>query len=48
MTAGTEFKVRQGHNWDVSYGNGTENYVVDADGSYTVVFDSTTGTVTLE
>ena len=48
MTAGTEFKVRQGHNWDVSYGNGNDNYVVDADGSYTVVFDSTTGTITLE
>ena len=48
MTAGTEFKVRQGHNWDVSYGNGTDNYVVDADGSYTVVFDSATGTITLE
>ena len=48
MTAGTEFKVRQGHNWDVSYGNGGDNFVVEADGSYTVVFDSTTGTVTLE
>lgn len=48
MTAGTEFKVRQGHNWDVSYGNGTDNFVVDADGTYTVVFDSTTGTITLE
>ncbi|MCQ2520214.1 MAG: extracellular solute-binding protein [Lachnospiraceae bacterium] len=48
MTAGTEFKVRQGHNWDVSYGDGTENFVVEADGTYTVVFDSTTGTITLE
>lgn len=48
MTAGTEFKVRQGHNWDVSYGTDGENYVVEADGTYTVVFDSTTGTITLE
>lgn len=48
MTAGTEFKVRQGHNWDVSYGNGGDNFVVEADGTYTVVFDSTTGKVTLE
>jgi arabinogalactan oligomer / maltooligosaccharide transport system substrate-binding protein len=31
LTAGDEFKVRQGKNWDVGFGNGTGNYVVSAD-----------------
>jgi len=52
MTAGTEFKVRQGHNWDVNYGvdgvAGGDNIKVEADGTYAIVFDSTTGLITLE
>ncbi|MCR4962213.1 MAG: extracellular solute-binding protein [Lachnospiraceae bacterium] len=46
--AGSEFKVRQGHNWDVSYGNGADNYVVENAGTIKITFDSTTGTVTVE
>ena len=52
MTAGTEFKVRYANSWDVNYGKdgvaGGDNVVVDADGTYTIVFDSTTGVITLE
>ena len=52
MTAGTEFKVRLGHNWDNNFGAdgvaGGENIKVEADGTYTIVFDSTTGIITLE
>ncbi|MBO7353518.1 MAG: extracellular solute-binding protein, partial [Lachnospiraceae bacterium] len=52
MSAGTEFKVRLGHNWDNNYGTNGEaggpNFVVEADGTYTIVFDSTTGMITLE
>ena len=52
MTAGTEFKVRLGHNWDNNYGvngvAGGDNFKVEADGTYTIVFDSTTGMITLE
>ena len=47
LKAGEELKVRQGHNWDVSFGNGTENFVVEADGTYFVEFDSAAETVTL-
>ena len=46
--AGNEFKVRLGHNWDTSYGNGSENFKVETAGTYTVVFNSTTGAITLE
>lgn len=52
MTAGTEFKVRQGHNWDNNFGAngvaGGDNIKVEADGTYTIVFDSATGMITLE
>ncbi len=52
MTAGTEFKVRKGHGWTVNYGADAvadgPNVVVDADGTYTIVFDSETGMITLE
>lgn len=43
--AGDEFKVRQGKSWDVSFGNGTANYVVEAEGLYFVkfVFDKASG-----
>lgn len=47
MTAGTEFKVRQGKSWDVSYGNGADNFVVEADGTYYVQFDAASETVSL-
>ncbi|MBO7600525.1 MAG: hypothetical protein J6S95_05180, partial [Lachnospiraceae bacterium] len=47
MAAGTEFKVRQGKSWDVSFGNGGDNFVVEADGTYYVVFDPATETVSL-
>lgn len=47
MNQGDEFKVRQGKNWDVSYGNGNGNYIVEATGTYYVVFDPAACTVTL-
>ena len=47
MTAGTEFKVRQGKNWDVSFGVGGENFVVDADGTYYIQFEVATETISL-
>ncbi len=47
-----EFKVRQGHNWDINYGKdgvaGGDNVKVEEDGTYTIVFDSETGMITLE
>ena len=52
MTAGTEFKVRKDHSWDNNFGAngvaGGDNIVVEADGTYTIVFDSATGMITLE
>lgn len=48
MAAGTEFKVRFGLSWDTSYGDGTSNFVVETAGTYYVVFDPTTTTVSLE
>ena len=52
LAAGNEFKVRLGHNWDTNYGvdgaAGGDNVKVEADGTYTIVFDSTTGMITLE
>ncbi len=47
MNAGEEFKVRQGKAWDVSYGNGAANYVVETTGKYYVVFDPESTTITL-
>ena len=47
LKAGDELKVRQGKNWDVSYGNGGENYVVEADGTYYVTFNESTTEVAL-
>ena len=52
LHAGEEFKVRQGKSWDNNYGAdgaaGGANVVVEADGTYYVVFDSATGMITLE
>ncbi len=52
MAAGTEFKVRKDHSWDNNYGANGEanggNVIVAADGTYTIVFDSSTGLITLE
>ncbi|MBO4412022.1 MAG: extracellular solute-binding protein [Lachnospiraceae bacterium] len=48
FAAGTEFKVRKGHKWDESYGNGGANFVVETAGTYYVLFDEATTTVTLE
>lgn len=47
MAAGTEFKVRQGLSWDVSYGNGTANFVVETEGRYYVEFNPETQVVSL-
>lgn len=47
LKAGDELKVRQGKNWDVSYGNGGENYVVEADGTYYITFNEATTEVAL-
>ena len=50
IPANCEFKVRQGKSWDVSFGNGSENYKVTEAGTYTIVFtfDGTNGVITLE
>ena len=52
LKANDEFKVRLGHNWDNNYGAGGvaggDNFKVEADGTYTIVFDSETGMITLE
>ncbi len=51
MDAGVEFKCRQGKNWDVSIGNGGENFKVEEAGTYYIVLtlneDGATGTITL-
>ena len=47
LHAGEEFKVRQGASWDVSFGDGGNNFVVPADGTYIVSFDSAAETITL-
>ncbi len=52
MDAGTEFKCRKGKNWDVSIGNGGDNFKVEEAGTYYIVLtlndDGATGTITLE
>ena len=45
MDAGVEFKVRQGKSWDVAFP--ADNYVVEAAGTYYVVFDPAAETVSL-
>ena len=45
LKAGDEFKVRQGLNWDVAYP--AENFKVEADGTYYIVFDPAAETVEL-
>ena len=47
MDAGTEFKVRQGKNWDVSFGVGGDNFVVETAGTYYIQFDVASETITL-
>ena len=46
MTAGTEFKVRQGLSWDNNFP--AENFKIEADGTYIVVFDEAAGAVSVE
>lgn len=52
LAAGNEFKVRQSRSWDNNFGAdgvaGGANIVVEADGTYTIVFDSATGMITME
>ena len=48
--AGDEFKVRQGADWAVNYGatgKGGDNVVIEADGTYVVVFTPATGAIGL-
>ena len=45
MTAGTEFKVRQGQSWDNNFP--ADNFKVEADGTYAVQFVEATGEVSL-
>ena len=47
LAAGDEFKVRQGLNWDNSWGNGTDNFKVETAGKFYVVFNPTTTEVSL-
>ena len=46
MAAGTEFKVRQGLSWDNNFP--ADNFKIEADGTYVVVFDETAGAVSVE
>ena len=45
LKAGDEFKVRQGLSWDAAYP--ADNFVVEADGTYKIQFDSASETVSL-
>ena len=45
LKAGEEFKVRQGLSWDAAYP--ADNFVVEADGTYQIQFDSASETVSL-
>ena len=49
MTAGMQFKCRQGLSWDVNYGNGGDNFVVETAGTYKVqlTISGDTGTIEL-
>ena len=46
MPAGTEFKVRQGLSWDNNFP--ADNFKIEADGTYVVVFDEAAGAVSVE
>jgi arabinogalactan oligomer/maltooligosaccharide transport system substrate-binding protein len=46
LPAGCEFKVRQGLSWDNAFP--AENYKVETEGTYFIVFDEATGEITLE
>ena len=50
LHAGEELKCRQGLSWDVSFGNGGDNFVVEKDGTYTIVLtlSGDSGSVSLE
>ena len=50
VKAGDEFKVRADGAWDYNWGNGDDNFVADADGTYvvTIKFSGENGTVTAE
>ena len=50
IPANCEFKVRQGKSWDVSFGDGANNYKVTEAGTYAIVFtfDGTNGVISLE
>ena len=48
MDAGVEFKVRQGKSWDVSFGNGGDNFKVEEAGTYYVLFDEAAELVSLQ
>ena len=47
LNVGDEFKVRQGQNWDNSWGNGTDNFKVETAGKFYVVFNPTTTEVSV-
>ena len=48
MTAGMQFKCRQGLSWDVNYGNGGDNFVVETAGTYKVQLTVSGDTGTIE
>ncbi len=48
LKAGDEFKIRKGGQWDGNeYGVGSDNYKVEADGTYYIVADVVNKTITL-
>ena len=48
LVVGDEFKARKGRSWDVSYGNGAGNYVVETAGRYYIQLTLTGDSGTIE
>ena len=48
LVVGDEFKARKGRSWDVSYGNGGGNYVVETAGRYYIQLTLTGDSGTIE
>ena len=47
LAEGNQFKARQGGSWDVNFGNGGDNFVVETAGTYYIQIDVNNSTITL-
>ena len=47
LAEGNQFKARQGGSWDVNFGNGGDNFVVEAAGTYYIQIDVNNQTIEL-